>query len=602
MFAKPFRIKSQTQLKGSDRKKLRSELTQNFPSLTADLLNTLIPNKEEVILLRMYCHKGETVNMYQVQKEPLFFMIDKEKAIYPTIFLLWKIPDLMPSMTTMPPVVERLTKGADLMLPGIVTKGPMNPKVYGVFERGYPVSINTTSNQAPIAVGVTAQSSMDLFMAARQGKGVYILHVLGDSLWEYGSRSPPPQLGPPEFVMKGQETEDLDDDDEMVNPGDMLYEINLVNDFIREDLLESVAQCSLGNEVLSVLVSFEDNAGFNQDHLRHPGSPEAMDALLFHCFLKAWKICAKHQSIEIPILTSNFYRLHVVPVCPDGRTLDVKKSSYKKLSKFLNEMAKKQIIQVKEFPKGIENITAVNWEHDDIKYFRVDKQSIGNMGTCNSSNWVRSFMQKKHHSRHPLDELDRFTESIAEVYRTNDLCKGDVLTTQEIRTVVTDYIKKHNLKAQGQNTVNVDPLLHEIVVNRKEGYKETLRWDEIFSRMLGKMSQAYRITKPGEVPIIKKGKLELIELAVAKRSGNKRVTLVYNAGVYGIDENAFAHQVQVGVAASTSVGPAEHKPMGTTQILIQGNQINFVAKLLLETYNLPRKYIRGCQMSSKTRF
>lgn len=60
-------------------------------------------------------------------------------------------------------------------------------------------------------------------------------------------------------------------------------------------------------------------------------------------------------------------------------------------------------------------------------------------------------------------------------------------------------------------------------MNRKEGYKETLRWDEIFSRMLGKMSPAARITRPGCVPIIRKGKLEPIELAVAKRSGNKKV-------------------------------------------------------------------------------
>lgn len=59
------------------------------------------------------------------------------------------------------------------------------------------------------------------------------------------------------------------------------------------------------------------------------------------------------------------------------------------------------------------------------------------------------------------------------------------------------------------------------------------------------------------------------------------MTLVYNASLYGIDEAEFAHQVQVGVAASTSTGPAEHKPQGTTQVLIQGNQVAFVGKLLL---------------------
>lgn len=43
----------------------------------------------------------------------------------------------------------------------------------------------------------------------------------------------------------------------------------------------------------------------------------------------------------------------------------------------------------------------------------------------------------------------------------------------------------------------------------------------------------------------------------------------------------FARQIQVIAAASTSVGPAEHKPQNTTQILVQGNAVADIAKLLL---------------------
>lgn len=74
------------------------------------------------------------------------------------------------------------------------------------------------------------------------------------------------------------------------------------------------------------------------------------------------------------------------------------------------------------------------------------------------------------------------------------------------------------------SSVTLNPVLHDAVVNRKEGYREELRWDEIFSRMLGKMAPAVRITRPGANPIIRKGKLDPIELAVAKRSGNKKVS------------------------------------------------------------------------------
>lgn len=39
-------------------------------------------------------------------------------------------------------------------------------------------------------------------------------------------------------------------------------------------------------------------------------------------------------------------------------------------------MAKKEFIKVVEFPKGVENITAVNWAHEDIKAFIVDMVSV----------------------------------------------------------------------------------------------------------------------------------------------------------------------------------------------------------------------------------
>lgn len=76
----------------------------------------------------------------------------------------------------------------------------MSPKSYGRFEKGFPVIVNTTENKAPMAVGVTALSSMDMYMAGRQGRGVSILHVYRDLLWEMGSKTPPPSLGVPDIV------------------------------------------------------------------------------------------------------------------------------------------------------------------------------------------------------------------------------------------------------------------------------------------------------------------------------------------------------------------------------------------------------------------
>lgn len=104
---------------------------------------------------------------------------------------------------------------------------------------------------------------------------------------------------------------------------------------------------------------------------------ETMDELLDYCFLKALKTSAK--KIELPVLTSNFYRLHIVPACPPNRgPLDVKKSSYKKLSKFL-ESAQKDggLVEVRELTKGVESITAIRYDHDRLRAFRLDADQTG---------------------------------------------------------------------------------------------------------------------------------------------------------------------------------------------------------------------------------
>ncbi|KAK8750423.1 hypothetical protein OTU49_014820 [Cherax quadricarinatus] len=596
MFIKPFRIKSQTQLKGSDRKKLRAELSQAYPSLSSEDLAKLIPSKDDVTLVRIYCYKGESVNVYQVQKDPVFFMLEKDKEIYPTVYMLWRHPDLLHIFTTHAQVIDVLAGGADLMLPGIITKGEMNPSSYGKFEKGFPVAINTTDNKVPLAVGVTAHSSMDMYMCGRHGKGVSILHVYRDQLWEMGTRSPPPNLGPPDIMLSGQVIlESEDGAAEIIGDGET-NENEIVKEPSPEQVIDAVQELDLGDDQTpdsSSSLSPETSTPQEEIVQTTMTGPEVMDKLLLHCFLKAWKTSGK--KVALPILTSNFYRLHMIPACPDGTSLDIKKSSYKKLSKFLNSMAKKELIQVKEFPKGIENITAVNWAHEDIKSFTVDQEETSIKPDINKKDNSRAFIPPL------IEEVNQVSGDTVQFYRANGLSKGDVLTVAEVRSIVTDYIKRKGLQKEGQKMVTLDPLLHEAVVNKKEGFKETLRWDEIFSRMLGKMAPAVRITRHGSVPIIRKGKLELIELAVAKRSGNKKVTLVYNASLYGIDEAEFAHQIQVGVAASTSVGPAEHKPQGTTQVLVQGNQVAFIGKLLLETYQLPRKYIRGLELAGKSK-
>jgi len=178
--------------------------------------------------------------------------------------------------------------------------------------------------------------------------------------------------------------------------------------------------------------------------------------------------------------------------------------------------------------------------------------------------------------------------------------KGAVLTRAEVREIVTSFVKRRSLVDDKTRLVNLSaPALVTAVLAPKDGYVMQLPWDQVFSRLLGRMSPAVRISRAGRPPLIKKGALTKIELTTAKRSGNKKVTLIYNLPEFGIDENEFARQIQVMAAASTSVGPAEHRKLGTTQVLVQGNATPEAARLLEETYAIPKKYIKGLELIPK---
>lgn len=83
------------------------------------------------------------------------------------------------------------------MLPGIIVDEQMGMVAYGRLEKGQTVAINTNRNRAAVAVGLTALSSQDMYMAGKRGKGVEILHCIGDYLWQAGTKESPPEWGPP---------------------------------------------------------------------------------------------------------------------------------------------------------------------------------------------------------------------------------------------------------------------------------------------------------------------------------------------------------------------------------------------------------------------
>ena len=264
--------------------------------------------------------------------------------------------------------MPRIANGADLMLPGVIINDEKGIKAYcdGKLTKGDTVAVNLASNKAPVAVGTAWLSSEDMYMAARKGKAVNIKHFYGDQLWAAGNREQLPDLGPPDLDFgvteeseeEAGETEECGDHDSEENDSKIPSESPEAGDEAISDKLEQV---NIDDNIPEPLV--EDT--------RTP--QEIMDELLDHSLLQCLKTSCSQKKAEFPILTSNFFRLHMVPACLPGKQLDIKKSSYKKLSKFLEKKEKTGLLAIKELSKGVESVVSVNYDHEALRGHRVVK-------------------------------------------------------------------------------------------------------------------------------------------------------------------------------------------------------------------------------------
>lgn len=126
MFVKPFKTKSNTQVKSTERKKLRAKIETAF-NLSDDDLNKVLPAKSTLNHLKLTLHSGQTVMVYTCDRRPMFFEFspsadESKSVILPTVYSLWILPELVPTFTTHAAVLPRLAGGADLMLPGIINR------------------------------------------------------------------------------------------------------------------------------------------------------------------------------------------------------------------------------------------------------------------------------------------------------------------------------------------------------------------------------------------------------------------------------------------------------------------------------------------------
>ncbi len=168
------------------------------------------------------------------------------------------------------------------------------------------------------------------------GTALIVLHIIEDKLWASGPKVILEAALPAAEEQKVQETND------------------------GEKKPEEIEETKLENEPKKSEEGSEDGDS-NADE-EEKVAPEVMDEYLMEAFLTSLKISLDEK--ELPLDGGEFYSNHVLPCKREGVYIDVKNTSYKKLGKFLQAMAKLGIIDFKEVKKGAApQITRVNKTH-----------------------------------------------------------------------------------------------------------------------------------------------------------------------------------------------------------------------------------------------
>ncbi|XP_066217991.1 eukaryotic translation initiation factor 2D isoform X3 [Saccopteryx leptura] len=468
------------------------------------------------------------------------------------------------------------------MLPGLVVPPAGLPQV----QKGDLCAIVLVGNRAPVAIGVAVVSTSEMLTSGLKGRGFSVLHTYQDHLWRSGDKSSPPSiaplaLDPPEL---SEEKGSVQADPTL--QGDMRH---LTLEREEEENGEDQEMC--GAKTLPEASEDPSVGDLSPDPTDGKTLQEQMDELLQQCFLHALKCRVKKA--DLPLLTSTFLGSHVFSCCPEGWQLDIKKSSYRKLSKFLQQMQQEQIIQVKELSKGVESIVAVDWRHPRITSFVIPEPSP-------TSQTIQEGSREQPYHPPDIKPLYCVPASMTLLFQESGHKRGSILEGSEIRTVIINYAKKNDLvDADNKNLVKLDPILSDCILEKSEQHTVMkLPWDSLLTRCLGKLQPAYQVTFPGQEPIVKKGKICPIDITLAQRASNKKVTVVRNLEAYGLDPSTVAAVLQQRCQASTTVTPAPGAK-DSLQVQIQGNQVHHLGRLLLEDYHLPRKHIQGLEKAPK---
>lgn len=456
------------------------------------------------------------------------------------------------------------------MIPGVVIPHGGLPSL----ETGQVVAIVAHGSATPLAVGTLAVPSADIKTKQTHGKAVHIIHTVGDALFEMGDKSEPPSIAPQEREQSQQNTEATIDE-----AGNQMEATHIDT----EDV--TVEPAATGNLKVN-----------GHDDTEEISAAEIDDILTRAALFALHKLGPSPESFPLP--ASQFYSAHVLPSRPasHGSDVDIKKSSFKKVQKFLKTLEKSGYVKVKDI-KGDLVIMSADWNKTDVKDFKPYK-TIGDVGTGGSSTKTSPSTQSLISIQ---DCWKPNTKSLA-VFQDQKKSTDNLYTATELREVLFEYVKEHELvDPKRPKMVKIDAILCDALLTKEEYHTvDFLGRDQLVSRLVERMLQYHTLEVPGQEPLTRKGAAQPIHVIIEQRQGRKTVTRILGLEAFGISPEAIGEELRKVCASSTALTalPNSTPKHPAYEVLVQGPQLKAVADMMLAR-GVPKKYIQVMDKTKK---
>ncbi|CAD0113094.1 unnamed protein product [Aureobasidium uvarum] len=510
----------------------------------------------------------------------LWFKI--EDRMYPTVYTLWKQPGIVPLLHTPGFVVQKLQGGADLMTPGLANGPPFHPKA----TKGAVVAIASLEQPSvPVAVGACLidVSSLGAVQGSR-GHAVQTMHWSGDEIWSY-SNSNKPGLNAPESIEGWLATKD--------DEGKLAEQAADLN--IDEDEEEQGG------------VNLDKSPSDQPDPSEGLGEDAPADGEIDDAFRKAFIYGVYHYKetnsgqpnfgLEYP-LTQSFVMSNLVqPFLPahtpeQANSLQIKKSSYKNIKKFIKSLDKAKIVKTKERDQHETVILDIDFNDAAIADFKPYPAGTslgrGAKATVEIDTADSSIGQKLE-----KQQYYKLKDRLLPLFESADASSQSLFTASEIKPIITAYIESENLvNPKNKRLVTLNPTLANAVfdgstpLDKEVLAKGSVPRDALTERILQACTPHYAIARTSSsstpTPKPKSGAAPKIKVTLETRSGNKTVTKVSGVEAYFIPPQPLADELRKMCAGSSSVeqlhGSSPKAPV--MEIMIQGPQKDAVMKAL----------------------